>query len=248
MSDYLNSLVTRTLRLAPVVQPRPASLFEPVSAAGPVSEAPFAVSENVATQEVAVPSHHKADEPFAVPVQASEHAVESAAPYTVPPAQALPVSLLPSRVTPLSTFLKGDWDRPREVRDQELSSLPGETDSATSATETPRHQPTASLIKPEVRIVSQVANHEPVQPLSTASPLAPTPSNATRADSISRSRDLDAQTGAVAEAPETVIVTIGRVDVRAIFAPPQAAPRPSHTQPQPLSLDEYLKQRSEGRR
>lgn len=248
MSDYLNSLVTRTLGLAPVVQPRPASLFEPVAPLGPVSEPVFEVSENVATQPVAVLSQHVAHEPFAVPVQASERAVESAAPLTVVPTQALPVSVLPSGVTPAETFLEEDWERSREVRDQELSPLPGETDSLTSATETRRHQPTSSLIKPEVRIVSQTVNREPVQSTVTTPPLETVISNSTRPDTVARSRELNAQTAEPAEAPETVVVTIGRVDVRAIFAPPQAVPRPTRTQPQPLSLDEYLKQRSEGRR
>ena len=248
MSDYLNSLVTRTLGLAPVVQPRPASLFEPVASAGVVSDPAFEVSENVATQPVAVPSQHVAHEPFAVPVRASERAVESAAPLTVVPTQALPVSVLPSGVTPAETFLEEDWERSREVRDQELSPLPGETDSLTSATETRRHQPTSTLIKPEVRIVSQTANREPVQSTVTTPPLEPVISNSTRPDTVARSRELNAQAAEPAEAPETVVVTIGRVDVRAIFAPPQAAPRPTRTQPQPLSLDEYLKQRSEGRR
>jgi hypothetical protein len=51
-----------------------------------------------------------------------------------------------------------------------------------------------------------------------------------------------------AEGAETITVTIGRVDVRAVFSTPPS-PRVSRTQPRaPMSLDEYLKQRSGGRR
>jgi hypothetical protein len=63
-----------------------------------------------------------------------------------------------------------------------------------------------------------------------------------------RTRNVNAQAAEAPEAPESVVVTIGRIDVRAIFAPPQAVRRANRTQPQPMSLDEYLKQRSEGRR
>jgi len=50
--------------------------------------------------------------------------------------------------------------------------------------------------------------------------------------------------------PPTVQVTIGRVEVRAVTAPPSAAPqRPlERRMAARLSLDEYLRQRNEGRR
>jgi hypothetical protein len=44
-------------------------------------------------------------------------------------------------------------------------------------------------------------------------------------------------------------VTIGRIDVRAVFPPAAAAPAPARKTPAgALSLDDYLKQRSEGKR
>jgi hypothetical protein len=49
------------------------------------------------------------------------------------------------------------------------------------------------------------------------------------------------------EPPQTISVTIGRVDVRAVF-PQQPAQPPRRERPaRPMSLDEYLKQQSEGR-
>jgi hypothetical protein len=47
--------------------------------------------------------------------------------------------------------------------------------------------------------------------------------------------------------PPPVRVTIGRIEVRAVAAPP-APPRPAPERPAPLSLDEYLELRRSGRR
>jgi hypothetical protein len=144
-------------------------------------------------------------------------------------------------------LLEGNWERKRDVRDAEPSLRSFDTEYKTSTSEVPDNA-TQRLVKPEVRIFSPVTDREAVQPSLTTPPLAPVPANAARAESLSRTRELSAQAGDLAGTPETVVVTIGRVDVRAIFAPPQAAPRAVRTQPQPLSLDEYLKQRNEGRR
>jgi hypothetical protein len=251
MSDYLNSLVARTLRLGPVVQPRPASLFEPV-AAGPINEAAFAVTETRSTQEIASPTQRVAGELSDMPVQKrvdvaaneSAHVVlqSQTIPTTLPPA-----SLPPSQVVPPSPFTVNATERTREVRGEELPPRSVDSDWITPASET-RHNPTPSLIRPEVRIIRSATDREPIQPSLTTPPLAPVVPYTARPDSLSRTRNVSAQAAEPAEAPETVIVTIGRVDVRAIFAPPQAVPRTTRTQPQPLSLDEYLKQRSEGRR
>ncbi len=72
-------------------------------------------------------------------------------------------------------------------------------------------------------------------PTSTAAPVAgPVPAR---------------QRAAAAESPAPVIrVTIGRVDVRAEFPPSTSRPEVRKTEPARLSLDEYMKQRSEGKR
>ena len=240
MSDYLNSLVARTLRLGPVVQPRPTSLFEPV-ASGPFTEpAAFEAAETRSPQEIAAPIQRVAPELSDLPsVQKQEHVSVNEPPHAVLPSQTMPASLLPIPATP---FRVDAIESTREVREEELPRRSLDSDSTTPASET-RHNPTPSVIKPEVRITSSVTERASVPPLTTT-PLAPvlTP------ESISRARDVSAQTAEPAEAPETIVVTIGRVDVRAIFAPPQAAPRVSRNHSQPMSLDDYLKQRSEGRR
>ena len=162
MSDYLNSLVTRTLRLAPVVQPRPASLFEPV-AAGPASEAASTVSENVAAQELALPSERVAREPVETSLQKTGRAFEDASPHTVLQTQLPPATLIPTQMTPASMLLEGNWERKRDVRDAEPSLRSFDTEYKTSTSEVPDNA-TQRLVKPEVRIFSPVTDREAVQP------------------------------------------------------------------------------------
>jgi hypothetical protein len=71
-------------------------------------------------------------------------------------------------------------------------------------------------------------------------------SNSTLSDShgVSQHSSQSASTHA-----PTIRVTIGRIDVRAITSPPPQQPRPAPVRPAPqLSLADYLKQRSGGRR
>jgi hypothetical protein len=241
MSDYLNSLVARTLRLGPVVQPRPTSLFEP-AASGPSHEpVAFEAVETRSPQEIAAPTQRVVAELPDMPVQAPEHFSVNEPPHAVIAPQTMPASLLPAPVT--QPFRVDARESTREVREEEMPRRSVDSDPTTPASEI-RHNPTPSVIKPEVRITPPATEGAPVPPLITPPPLAPVFTS----ESVSRAREVSAQAAEPAEAPETVVVTIGRVDVRAIFAPPQAAPRASRTQPQPLSLDDYLKQRSEGRR
>jgi hypothetical protein len=242
MSDYLNSLVTRTLRLAPVVQPRPASLFEPL-ASGPVSETAFEVAATPAAPE-AVRSPLSVTAELSAQSQQTEPRVRSDLRESVIQPATVPTPMLPVQVVPPSPFSVTPTDVRHEVSAPE--SAPSFADTGSTSTRNTR--PTPSLIKPEVRIVSATNDREPTPPISEARSVSPVLPYAARPDSSSRTRSLNAQAAGQVETPETVVVTIGRVDVRAIFAPPKPAPRAARTEPQALSLDEYLKQRSEGRR
>ena len=46
----------------------------------------------------------------------------------------------------------------------------------------------------------------------------------------------------------SISVTIGRVDVRAVFPQPQEQKRARPSRPAPMSLDEYVKQQNKGRK
>lgn len=50
------------------------------------------------------------------------------------------------------------------------------------------------------------------------------------------------------EVEPTISITIGRVDVRAVFPQPQPQPAARRVHPAPMSLNEYLKRRNEGRK
>jgi hypothetical protein len=89
----------------------------------------------------------------------------------------------------------------------------------------------------------------PASTLLIAPPLAHIPGFARDADNASRSnlespRSADVEHG---ESAPTIKITIGRVDVRATV-PERPAPRPAAERPAALSLEEYLKERSGGKR
>jgi len=245
MSDYLNTLIARTLRLEPVVQPRLASLFEPVSP-GPVNQPASEVSETRSLEETLprptaeLSQRKEKKEPNAESSVTNEQAavVLQSQPMR---ASLLPASLLPAPVMPASPFSINDTAGTREVRNEELARPLAHTDPITTSSKTDSNT-TPSRIKPEVRIISTATDRGQIQPLPSVPAYAAPPSP------LSSARNAGIQASTPAEAPEAVVVTIGRVDVRAIFPPSPATPRPHRVQQQSMSLDEYLKQRSEGRR
>ena len=241
MSDYLNTLVARTLRLGPVVQPRLASLFEPVSA-GPANEQGSEVSETrsaplrVSGELPDLPIRETRTES-----RASNEALNEPGGVVF---QSLPVRLLPTPAMPPSLVAVNDTESIREVRSQQLSPRSADTDSITTPSETLNNPtPSPSRIKPEVRVIASTNDREQIPPSLAAQPPAFAPPAP-----LSRSRKVNAPASTPADASESVVITIGRVDVRAVFAPPPAAPRSNRVQQKTMSLDEYLKQRSEGRR
>ncbi len=238
MSDYLNTLAARTLRLGPVVQPRLASLFEPVSP-GPANQPVSEVSEtrSLPSQPVA--------ELSVLPREKKEPDIEGSAKNeragVVLQSQPMRATFLPAPVMPPSLFSINDTAGTREVHNEELAQPLARPDSITTSSKTDSNT-TPSRIKPEVRITSTATAREQIQPLPSAPAYAAPPSP------LSSARNAGTQASTPAEAPEAVVVTIGRVDVRAVFPTPPAAPRSNGVQQKTMSLDEYLKQRSEGRR
>jgi hypothetical protein len=95
------------------------------------------------------------------------------------------------------------------------------------------------LLLPERRVVPEPSL------AGEARAAAPSPTSGTaEGPSVEGSRRLGRKPGA----GPTVRVTIGRVEVRALFPAPEA-PQPTPPPPDPrLTLDEYLKQRREGAR
>jgi hypothetical protein len=271
MNDYLNSLVDRTLRLAPVVQPRLASLFEPASTA-PEPEA----TTMLETSSMPVASQPTETGPQAVssiislPIQASRPAPSERVGVTDAPAHRQTpnaedrgrvdqqINPLPSLVPPApvadqiiqqamfsQTSLKPIDD---EAPARHEAGLPNPFDAGAMKSSGEAQVYQSRLVKkPEVQRESAAKDRQPVQPalISLKSQSVTVPYAAKQP---ATTRPTSAQASTPSDGPETVVVTIGRVDVRAVFTPPAAAQRSNRPeQPKPMSLDEYLKQRREGR-
>ena len=237
MSDYLNSLVSRTLRLGPVVQPRLPSLFEPV-AAGSASEPATEVSETSAPQETAPPPATLTYTPVQVNIEA-QPLNESAA--AVVEFRSMPVPLVPGPTMPPPVLsLSNPEDTRKAVRDESTESTPASEN---------RSDPAPPRLKPAVHIRSSSKDREQIQPSLTTPPPPAILTYPAPPAPLSPGRRVNTQAAVEAEAPEPVVITIGRVDVRAVFpSQPQPAPRSNRASSQAMSLDDYLKQRSEGRR
>jgi hypothetical protein len=240
MSDYLNTLVARTLRLGPVVQPRLASLFEPVSP-GPANQPASEVSETRSLEEALPRPTAELSQRTEKKEPNTESSVTNERAGVVLQSQPMRATVLPAPAMPPPPFAINDTADTREVRDEELRLPSARTDSITTSSKTDSNT-TPSRIKPEVRIISTAIDRGQIQPLHSV------PAHAAPPSPLSSARNAGTQASTPAEAPEAVVVTIGRVDVRAIFPPSPAPPRSHRIQQQSMSLDEYLKQRSEGRR
>jgi hypothetical protein len=280
MTDYLHNLVSRTLGLAPVVQPRLASLFEPAAS----------VAAEFPTREETVPESIQVGERRSRPV--SDHAPR--------------VPLANSRVsrteaTPLATVnARGPAETAKsEARELSQRSLARSAEPPTIARNSPTSvvarattleanplpdmalriaEPAVGLTNSETPI--RALAREPQVPaaltrskqegtrvagLLDTEPLMPAHSDvletmAARARAtqvlgvLGQSKNpssfpkKDASTlFPAAEVEPTISITIGRVDVRAVFPQTQAQPT-RRVHPPPMSLDEYLKRRNEGRK
>ncbi len=173
------------------------------------------------------------------------------------PPPGVPSAAVTAQVLRRSTFLQPNSERTHGLAHEEVTSRSAEMASTKSLGEPATFQPrvqeadnyeTRLRIEPEIRQIS--AADQPEESTSLAKRSAnPIPVNAAVSVPINTTRRVSAQASEPAPVPETVVVTIGRVDVRAVFTQPPADPRSNRSrQPGPMSLDEYLKQRSEGRR
>lgn len=283
MSDYLNNLVARTLNLAPVVQPRLKSLFEPTDA--PASIAGNAALPGSATESRAARPGGAA---FADNLQSGSDLVASRTAAWAPSAirknrfggepedddeshqdrtslartPASPASA-PMRADPPGTsgaglatavdsnrlpaqLLAHHQTRLRAVQARVVERGPtrsAESKNQVESTEglVPPHPGGPSPSKSSPRDTIEFVTTAAAAPISDSAPapgqLPFNPPGSAAAYSANRSD----------EAP-TISVTIGRIDVRAIFAPPPVQRPGRAARPAAMSLDEYYKQRGGGRR
>lgn len=242
MSNFLNNLVARTLNLAPVVQPRIHSRFEPLSAA-----APAAPDQSV---EVETPT-----QPHVTTTKIIEQHVTDPKPVVVPSQQ------------PRVDFQQViNTIRNTHVESHEVVQVPViEKIHERTHTETRIHTEKNTdsrlevrenrIVEPSPKVIRQDPLNprpEPVPPVTkeatVAAPPQIVPRVVTRVEPapITPAPRFEIPPAPQIEPTEMINVTIGRVDVRAVFSsqPPKAPVRTSTTN----SLNDYLKQRSEGRR
>ena len=259
MSDYLNNLVARALNLTSVVQPRLTSLFEP-SVGGGVAHSfkSKTARESLTAREQSHQSSPASVEPAPAPLsrlrtpisiergerevspkprsriesfELNEEHKEAESNEQSPPGAAALVQapllswpMAPPSGPPASNVVIGSLTQSSLVQQN------AQTGSAQS-------QPSAISVRLEPA---------PAQPLRPSTPaiIVRQPNTSP----IMPTRRVMKQTAEAVKSPQTISVTIGRIDVRAVFPQPPA-PRGSRAEkPAAMSLDEYLKQRSEGRR
>jgi len=239
MSDYLGSLVDRTLGLGPTIEPRLRSRFEPVTP----DSAPILVEESrVEESGPGIGRPTRTDGPPSRDDPSMDRKGARRAPRA---AEEPPTPLVREPVAETSRPRPGRAEPPEIVgsREDEVSLLVptalsprSRRDSSDERPGDPRRPVESAKAAPGPPAGGAVG---PIVPrFITATPVAPEPVRERRADG----------TPPPPAAP-VVHVTIGRVDVRARFVPPPppAASRPAPSAPG-LSLDEYLRRRNGDRR
>ena len=255
MSDYLSHIAARSLNLTTVIQPRLASLFEPLP-------------NSIHLPNVSLESAEEKDADLESESTDEFQSPEVPAPATSPPASS-PLSRSPAPVTsplaapPLSTPIPNSpvssvaHSSPMNPENTTGVTAASSSLASTEASRSPNPELTIQQIQqPWVQSQAVLAQPSASEPLM---PKVPQPELA----SLPESRSLlpprpviQPQITALPEqptsppstkptSPPTIQVTIGRIDVRAIAAPTPSR-RPSTPSPAKLSLDEYLRSRSSG--
>lgn len=273
MNDYFDNLVAKTLGLTPAVQPRLASLFEPPGMARlPADTEPLAPP--LVPEEAEILATPMPDSEFMERSKTADRR-EPVLPAPLAPSDELSdrkPAKVAERAAPSQSRLTLASSSEREEAGAASVSLSPREDRAA-----PHHPPAEIPLPPSPIIARQTLlipaslAPTPPPPVSTGQResraalsddgLLVHPTIATgvkpRADSEPADpREPDASFDGIAtpslesvakpEPAPTIKITIGRVDVRAVMQP-QPAPRPTPERRPALSLDEYLKQRSEGK-
>ena len=270
MNDYLTSLAARALAQSSPIVPRTGSLFEPTAARSLVKSAPnerrgadFQQGESLEVESqgenrrakvpaAAVRPVEQAPSKLQDPVTPAVHfhrpqvfpqpsreppALQTAAvaaPATVAPPR--PFAMVSITASPQALAITG-----REPRER-AAVTPPDRSREPPHEKTRRDELPADANSPskQSRAPQPLPKTEPVRPMIVPTvTVAPAPSPQPGA-----ALPLQRQTE-----PPIIRVTIGRVDVRAITSPPvPAAAARSPGRATRLSLDDYLKERSGGRR
>lgn len=232
------------MNLAPVVQPRLQSRFEPVSPVeAPVAEETVEVQAPVPAQPPVIarpePSVVERERVERVDSQRVINTIRNTHTQTHEVRQvSVPVvekvrEREVERLTVIEPRIHTEKTDSRvEIRENQIQPAPPQ--------EREQNQLNPPLIKSEPAPVTREA------PVPTSQPIVPRPIMRIEPAPTVKPQRLEVQPVFQPEPTETINVTIGRVDVRAVFSA-QAPKTPVRTA-STSSLDDYLKQRSEGRR
>ena len=232
MPDFLSRLAERTLGRGEVVRSRVAPLFAAgLELAAEELEPPVPVLENESAAAEGAPSEEEARRP----------AVLRRTGHVEPPAsegRSVPVLRQPLVEAPPPTAVWPPLVEPIEAPEGPLVPLAARSSvEPARAGQLPRDRHAADRLAPAPDEKSTPGWRPPVPqdapPVSPTGPMADGPRAPNR-------EALSTQT-------PTVKVTIGRIDVHAVFPEP-VAPKPASPVAHSLSLDDYLKQRREGMR
>lgn len=247
MSNFLDNLVARTLNLAPVVQPRIMSRFEPATAATPVApeqtveiDTPTERTERTATVQpeprvndpkpiIAAAPQVEREQP-SIDFQQVINTVRNTYVESHEVVQVPVVEKIRERVNTETRIHTEKTDSRTEIRENRI------VEPAREAEPNPSN-PRLNIVEPApVATKAQVTTPQPVVP--------PVVTRIEPAPTVKPPR-FEVPPALPSEPTETINVTIGRVDVRAVFSA-QAPKTPVRT-PSTSTLDDYLKQRSGGR-
>lgn len=254
MSDYLTNLVARTLDPSSVVQPRLASLFEPLANADAQGRfSPFALeaeegdarlAESAAeTRAPAAPSsiparvegatrEHSARYHTQSPTDAVERQVASSAREESPAAT---VERAAAAHLTAQTYAEKEAPTPSAAsvvksKDSASNISAGDASEAVHERRVLSESEGAPTSRAAARVVEPRLSRAPIVPAAQLPP-ASTAYDARRED-----------------AAPTIRVTIGRVDVRPVAPAPQERRRAPETPRPALTLEDYLKRRGGGSR
>ncbi len=257
MSDYLQNLVSRSLDPSRAVRPRLSSLFEPPVAGGlfaaafpsdtlggAVEPSPSAPATDVRSAATATPSHAPhADVSPTRPTQPPTSATRSEAPRQISSdAQAASLSSkhIAERAAPSE-----EGKHHHAVRPDAASLERTDMRDGMKRDDTTRRDADSEAARAELKKEMRPDSREAVRLGDAFEPrLVPVTTRAVQAPQSS-----DASPTPASDAAPTIRVTIGRIDVRAVFSDSQQQQRSRPARPTPaLTLEDYLRQRKGGAR
>jgi hypothetical protein len=241
MSNFLNNLVARTLNLAPVVQPRITSRFEPLTAPDRSVEVEAPPTEPHVVTKIVEP---RVAEPAPVVItpqveprvdfQQVINTIRNSYFDKHEVVQLPVVEKMHERVhTETRINTEKSTDSRLEIRENRI------LEPARGIEQKNPFNPRLNTPEPAAPVVKEV-------PVTTPQPIVPRVVTRIEPAPVAPAPRFEIPPPPQVEPTETINVTIGRVDVRAVFSShaPKAPARTSNVN----SLDDYLKQRSEGRR